>query len=158
MLHSSIFPSCRTKIFQATKCGRYGPNITDFDYSLATIRASVKRSLARLNTEYLDAVYLHDVEFVCTPFGPTKPGNSLAALSDERSAYGLDDGDEGKVRGEGDRKILEAIAELRKMQEEGLIKFIGITGVYMCLPCLQNYSWLSMQKVIPYPHFCGLHY
>jgi D-arabinose 1-dehydrogenase len=72
---------------------------------------------------------LHDVEFVCTPFGPTNARNSIFALNEERTAYGLADGDEGRVRGEGDRKILEAIAELRQMQEEGLIKSIGITGV-----------------------------
>lgn len=108
--------------------------MSDFDYSSATIRASVKRSLARLNTEYLDAVYLHDVEFVCTPFGPTNPGNSITALNEGRAAYGLADGDEDKVRGEGDRMVLKAISVLREMQDEGLIKYIGITGVYWHLP------------------------
>lgn len=73
-------------------------------------------------------MYLHDVEFVCTPFGPTKPGIVTSALTEERQAFGLADEDVGKVRGDGDRKILEAISELRKMQEEGLIKAVGITG------------------------------
>lgn len=91
----------------------------------------MKRSLARLNTDYLDAVYLHDVEFVSTPFGPTKPGNSTAALVEERTAYGLAEGDEGKVRGDGDRKILDAVNELWKMQEEGLVRSVGITGTYI---------------------------
>jgi len=104
-----------------TKCGRFGPNLTEFsdqaefDYSINTIRSSVMRSLARLNTGYLDTVYLHDVEFMCTPLGLAE--------------YGLEAGDEEKVRGEGDQKILDAVAELRNMQDEGLIRSIGITGV-----------------------------
>ena len=90
----------------------------------------MERSLARLNTEYLDAVYLHDVEYVCTPVGPNKPGDMVVALNEQMEAYGLAEADEGKIWGEGDHKILEAVAELRKMQEEGLIKLVGITGNY----------------------------
>ncbi|KAI3529065.1 L-galactose dehydrogenase, partial [Colletotrichum filicis] len=41
-----------------TKAGRIAP--TEFDYSPAWIRASVLRSLERLNTTYLDLVYTHD--------------------------------------------------------------------------------------------------
>jgi D-arabinose 1-dehydrogenase len=77
-----------------TKCGRYGPS--DFDYSPARIRSSVESSLRRLQTDYLDTVYLHDVEFVCTLMAPGKSGNHLAALADERSQYGLAEGDEGE--------------------------------------------------------------
>jgi len=150
------FPRSSYKL--TTKCGRYGPNITDFDYSSATIRASVKRSLTRLNTEYLDAVYLHDVEFVCTPFGPTNAGNSISALNEDRTAYGLADGDEGRVRDEGDRKILEAIAELRKMQEEGLIKSIGITGyplptlLRLALLVLHTPPYKPLDLILSYCH------
>ncbi|THH21053.1 hypothetical protein EW146_g428 [Bondarzewia mesenterica] len=109
-----------------TKCGRYGDS--DFDYSPATIRRSVERSLSRLHTTFLDAVYLHDVEFVATPVGPRTEGVHSGALGDEAVLYGLKEGQEGKVWGEGDQKILDAIAELRKMQEEGLVRSIGITG------------------------------
>ena len=45
-----------------TKVGRIGGS--SFDYSPKWIRKSVKRSLERLNTSYLDVVYCHDVEFV----------------------------------------------------------------------------------------------
>ena len=45
-----------------TKCGRIAGN--EFDYSPEWIRFSVRRSLRRLKTTYLDVVYLHDVEFV----------------------------------------------------------------------------------------------
>lgn len=52
----------RDEIFVMTKCGRYG--VWEFDYSPETVRKSVRRSCARLGLDYLDVVYLHDVEFV----------------------------------------------------------------------------------------------
>ena len=110
-----------------TKCGRYGLTASEFDYSPSTIRRSVQRSLARLHTDYLDTVYLHDVEFVCAPVQPRSEGNHMHALDTEAEAYGLAPGQE-KIRGEGDQRILDAVAELRKMKSEGLVKNIGITG------------------------------
>ncbi|EDR12522.1 galactose dehydrogenase, partial [Laccaria bicolor S238N-H82] len=105
-----------------TKCGRYG--VASFDYSPATIRASVKQSLERLKTNYLDVVYLHDVEFVC------------------------------------DQLVLDAFAELRKLQEEGLIRRIGITGYP--LPTLLRLSILILHTapfkpvdiLLSYSHLC----
>ncbi|KAG6830629.1 hypothetical protein H0H92_015721 [Tricholoma furcatifolium] len=76
-----------------TKCGRFGNS--DFDYSPSRIRNSVERSLERLQTSYLDTVYLHDVEFVCTPVAPRLNGSNLSALAEESAAYGLAEGDEG---------------------------------------------------------------
>jgi D-arabinose 1-dehydrogenase len=116
-----------------TKCGRYGSDQQNFDYSPATIRKSVERSLARLNTDYLDTVYLHDVEFVCAQSPPA--GNHTLGLSDKAAEYGLQLGNEDKILGEGDEKVLSAIAELREMKEEGLIRHVGISGsVFMnCL-------------------------
>ncbi|KAK7061411.1 Aldo/keto reductase family-domain-containing protein [Favolaschia claudopus] len=109
-----------------TKCGRYG--MRDFDYMPTRIRESVIQSLQRLQTDYLDVVHLHDLEFVCTEVTPRQTGNHTSALGEEKAAYGLREGEEGQIRGEGDQKILDAFAELRKMQEEGLIRHIGITG------------------------------
>ena len=113
-----------------TKCGRYGATAAEHDYSPTTIRRSVERSLSRLNTDYLDAVYLHDVEFVCTEVLPHGVGNHLAALTTAKEQYGLLEGQEAKIWGKGDEIILDAVAELRKMKQEGLIKSIGITGNY----------------------------
>lgn len=45
-----------------TKVGRVASE--EFDYSKEWVRQSIKRSLERLNTDYLDLVYCHDVEFV----------------------------------------------------------------------------------------------
>lgn len=51
----------RGEIILATKCGRYGPR--DFDFSAATVVAGVDASLARLKTDYVDLLQVHDVEF-----------------------------------------------------------------------------------------------
>ncbi|KAJ7122795.1 Aldo/keto reductase [Mycena epipterygia] len=109
-----------------TKCGRYGT--ADFDYYPGRIRESVKRSLERLRTDYLDVVHLHDIEFVCTEVAPRRTGDHTSALGEDKAAYGLMEGEESKIRGEGDQRILDAFAELRKMKDEGLIKHIGLTG------------------------------
>lgn len=114
-----------------TKCGRYGVEQEDFDYSPATIRRSVIRSLERLGTSYLDSLCLHDVEFVATPVHPVDPtGDALTALTTEegRQLWGLRKEDEGKTFGPGDDKILAAYEELRTMKAEGLVRAIGITG------------------------------
>jgi len=113
-------------LLQMTKCGRFGA--TNFDYSPQAIRHSVQQSLQRLQTSYLDTVYLHDIEFVCAAVAPAKTGKHGLALKEQAAEYGLAEGDEAKIRGEGDQKVLDAFAELVKMKEEGLIRNIGITG------------------------------
>lgn len=76
---------------------------------------------------------MHDVEFVATPVWP-KPndGNHALVMTDENLAkqWGLGKGEEDKVHGEGDQKVLDAVAELRKLQEEGVIKTVGISGMW----------------------------
>lgn len=52
----------RSTYFLETKVGRIAG--AEFDYSASWVRQSVRRSLHRLRTDYLDLVYCHDVEFV----------------------------------------------------------------------------------------------
>ena len=52
----------RQDIFLATKCGRYG--LADFDFSYNRILKSIDESLQRLQTDYVDILQLHDIEFV----------------------------------------------------------------------------------------------
>lgn len=52
----------RDSYFLCTKVGRI--QLDEFDYSREHVRFSVHRSCKRLKTDYLDLVYLHDVEFV----------------------------------------------------------------------------------------------
>ncbi|KAF8974704.1 NADP-dependent oxidoreductase domain-containing protein [Flammula alnicola] len=150
------FPRSSYKLM--TKCGRYG--VSSFDYSPATIRESVKRSLDRLKTDYLDAVYLHDVEFVSTTVSPRTTGNHASALKDDAAAYGLADGDEAKVRGEGDQKILDAFHELQELQNEGLINNIGITGfplptlLRLAILILHTPPYKPLDVLLSYSHLC----
>jgi L-galactose dehydrogenase len=51
----------RKEIILATKCGRYGTN--EFDFSAKTVMAGVDASLSRLQTDYVDLLQVHDVEF-----------------------------------------------------------------------------------------------
>ena len=54
----------RREIVLAGKAGRFqrGGRL-EFDFSAARLRQSLKESLARLNTDYLDVFQLHDVEY-----------------------------------------------------------------------------------------------
>jgi D-arabinose 1-dehydrogenase len=83
-----------------------------------------------LDTTYLDAAYLHDVEMVAEEVVPKRDEDHSTALGEDREAYGLALGQEGKIYGEGDRKVLEAYGELKRLKEEGLVRNIGITGIY----------------------------
>ncbi len=54
----------RHKIILATKVGRYGQDLeTGFDFSARRVMASVEESLRRLQTDYLDVIQVHDIEF-----------------------------------------------------------------------------------------------
>ncbi|KAG9103206.1 hypothetical protein FRC06_011795 [Ceratobasidium sp. 370] len=145
---------------KATKCGRYGNSAEDFDYSRGTIRKSIERSLERLGTTYLDVVFLHDTEFVCTPVRPADPtGNPTKVLEDPAhcAAWGLQPEDRDRVRGEGDQKIIDAFDELKKMKDEGTIRAIGLTGYP--LPVLLRLGRLVAAKgnppdiIMSYSHF-----
>ncbi|WP_314000174.1 aldo/keto reductase [uncultured Paenibacillus sp.] len=52
----------RHKFLLSTKAGRYSADV--FDFSRRRIIGSVEESLQRLNTDYVDILYLHDIEFV----------------------------------------------------------------------------------------------
>ena len=51
----------RSEIILATKCGRYGTD--EFDFSARRTIAEVDESLQRLQTDYVDLLQVHDVEF-----------------------------------------------------------------------------------------------
>ncbi|WP_456288128.1 aldo/keto reductase [Paenibacillus sp. AK002] len=52
----------RDQFILSTKAGRYGEN--DFDFTSKRIIASIDESLKRLQTDYVDILFLHDIEFV----------------------------------------------------------------------------------------------
>jgi D-arabinose 1-dehydrogenase len=51
----------RDNYYICTKVGRI--QLDDFDYSPEWIEKSINRSLSRFHTDYLDVVFLHDIEF-----------------------------------------------------------------------------------------------
>ncbi|NBD28046.1 aldo/keto reductase [Paenibacillus glycinis] len=62
VLGKAIAELPRDKFFLSTKAGRYGTD--DFDFSRERIVSSVEESLNRLRADYLDVLFLHDIEFV----------------------------------------------------------------------------------------------
>lgn len=70
----------RRDYFLLTKVGRISNS--GFDYSASWVRQSVKNSLQRLRSDYLDVVYCHDVEFV-TPQEVLTAVTELRKIRDE---------------------------------------------------------------------------
>jgi L-galactose dehydrogenase len=81
----------RDRVIIATKCGRYGTN--EFDFSAKRVTASIDESLRRLQTDYVDLLQVHDLEF-----------------------------------GDAQQIIEETIPALRRLQQQGKARYIGITG------------------------------
>lgn len=84
----------RDSYYLATKVGRYGYQMEDFDFSAERVTASVDESLARLGVDYVDIIQCHDIEF----------------------------GDLNQI-------VEETIPALRKLQQQGKVRFVGITGL-----------------------------
>lgn len=81
----------RDRVILSTKCGRYG--VDKFDYSARRIVASIEESLSRLQTDHVDLLLAHDIEF-------------------------------GDLR----QIIDETIPAMRRLQEQGKARYIGISG------------------------------
>lgn len=62
VLGQAIGEVSRERFYLSTKAGRYGAD--RFDFRGATIEASLEESLNRLRTDYVDILFLHDIEFV----------------------------------------------------------------------------------------------
>lgn len=52
---------CRGEVYISTKAGRYGD--AEFDFTPSRIRQGVHASLKALNTDYVDILQLHDVDY-----------------------------------------------------------------------------------------------
>lgn len=70
VLGKAIAELPRDKFILSTKAGRYGSD--SFDFSEKRIISSVDESLQRLQTDYIDILFLHDIEFV--PFEQVAEG------------------------------------------------------------------------------------
>ncbi|UJF32375.1 aldo/keto reductase [Paenibacillus hexagrammi] len=70
VLGKAIAQLPRDRFILSTKAGRYGAD--HFDFSKQRILESAEESLRRLQTDYLDIMFLHDLEFV--PFEAAAEG------------------------------------------------------------------------------------
>jgi L-galactose dehydrogenase len=84
---------CRERAVLATKCGRYGTDT--FDFSEERITQGLEDSLRRLQTDHVDLLQAHDVEFA-----------------------------------DVDPIVEETIPAMRRLQEQGKARYIGITGYW----------------------------
>ena len=84
----------RDSYLLGTKLGRY--DAAHFDFSARRVVESVDVSLHRLNTDHLDVILCHDIEFV-----------EMSQIVDE------------------------TLPALRKIQEQGKVRFVGISGYPM---------------------------
>ncbi|KAI5959355.1 hypothetical protein KGF57_002131 [Candida theae] len=111
----------RESYYVCTKAGRI--KLDEFDYSRASVRQSVLRSLKRLQTTYLDLVYMHDIEFVS---------------ADE---------------------VIDALRELQSLQNEGVVKNIGVSGypisfIYEVAMKWKQLEGTPLDAVMSYCHGC----
>lgn len=114
-----------------TKCGRYGASVKDFDYSPERIRRSIKESCTEMHTDYLDVVYLHDVEFVAECFHDSKGGENEGLALTQQSPHPQPIPiieNPGKSWGPGDDSVILAIKTLFQLKSEGVIRKVGISG------------------------------
>lgn len=126
-----------------SKCGRYGPKRSMFDYSPERVESSVRQSCSRLGVDYLDGALLHDAEFVSEQpepdvedagFLPAQAIGSPCAAKTHRTPLeaqqllGIAPADAAKIRGPGDEKILAAVSRLFELKDHGLVRNVGISG------------------------------
>ncbi len=107
----------RDRYVLATKVGRYGQEMADFDFSAKRVTASVDESLARLGVDHVDFIQAHDIEF-----------------------------------GNPEQIVNETIPALRKMQEAGKARFVGVTGLPM-KSIRRVVESVAVDTILSYCHF-----
>lgn len=63
VLGKALHGVSRENYILATKVGRYGNHVEDFDFSAQRVVESVDESLERLGVEHIDFIQVHDIEF-----------------------------------------------------------------------------------------------
>ncbi|MFB5664067.1 aldo/keto reductase [Alteribacillus sp. HJP-4] len=151
VLGKALVDISRDKYFLSTKVGRYGEN--SFDFSRNKIKQSLEESLQRLGTDYVDILYLHDIEF-----GSCKQvmEEGLPALEDLKK--------QGKIRFYGVSGLPLTIFEkvLNKKELDVILSYchysLNDTSLLSIIPLLKekqvglvNASPLSMGLLSPRP-------
>jgi len=108
----------RSDYILSTKVGRYG--LKDFDFSAARVVRSIDESLYLLNTDYLDIVFCHDVEFADAS---QIRQETLPALRQVQK--------EGKIRYVGISGL--PLKTLHAISEQGVVDFVLSYGQWTLL-------------------------
>src|SRR5690606_33436150 len=136
VLGEAISQTSRDRFYLSTKAGRYG--IDTFDYSRATIISSLEESLRRLKTDYVDFLFLHDIEFVQPDIIIEEAIPALNSLKEQ-----------GKIRFSGICGLPLALFEhmLPKVQVDAIISY--------CHYSLNDHSLLKLLPLLE-KHQVGL--
>ncbi|RIX53888.1 aldo/keto reductase [Paenibacillus nanensis] len=133
VLGKAIGQTARDRFYLSTKTGRYG--IDAFDFSRSRIEASLEESLRRLQTDYVDILFLHDIEFVPPE---TILEEAIPALNSLKQ--------QGKIRFTGICGLPLALFEqmLPKVQVDAIISYchysLNDTSLLRLLPLLEKHG------------------
>ena len=102
MLGKALKEIPHEKFILSTKVGRYGENgVNTWDYSADRVTRSAYESMERLNIDFIDILYVHDIEFQASlPGGLEKIAN-------------------------------ETLPALLRLKEEGVVKHVGVTDLQL---------------------------
>jgi len=131
VLGKAIKETSRDRFLLSTKVGRYG--VDTFDFSAKRIVSSLEESYARLNVDYADIVFLHDVEFAPADVIVEEAVPALRRLKQE-----------GKIRHFGICGLPLALFEqlLPRIDADAIISYchysLNDTSLLRLLPLLEN--------------------
>jgi aryl-alcohol dehydrogenase-like predicted oxidoreductase len=133
VLGKAISQVSRENFYLSTKAGRYG--VDTFDFSSSRIESSLEESLRRLNTDYVDILFLHDIEFVQPDIIIHEAIPALERLKQQ-----------GKIRFTGICGLPLALFEqlLPKVQVDAIISYchysLNDTSLLRLLPLLETFG------------------
>lgn len=115
------------KFILSTKVGRYGEDGKNtWDYSAERVTRSAYESMERLNIDYIDILYVHDIEFQAS-----LPGG-LQKIADE------------------------TLPALLKLKEEGVVKHVGCTDLQLenLKWIVENTPAGTVECLLSFCHYC----
>ncbi|MFD0693684.1 aldo/keto reductase [Paenibacillus sp. GCM10027628] len=133
VLGKAISQMSRENFYLSTKAGRYG--VDTFDFSSSKIESSLEESLRRLKTDYVDILFLHDIEFVQPDIILQEAIPALERLKQQ-----------GKIRFTGICGLPLALFEqlLSKVQVDAIISYchysLNDTSLLRLLPLLETFG------------------
>lgn len=107
----------------------------------------MQESLEAFQTDYLDVVFLHDVEFIAEEAGNANAAGFPMRALQHPQQYHLRPEDAQTSLGQGDETVVLAYQTLLELKEQGLIRRAGISGYP--LPTLLRLARLLQARGMP---------